>query len=139
MSPSEIAALVVAFGAQIGRLFASGDELVATSVYFVWSAPALVGFAASLVSTFVLQALKRPILPMIAAFTRIGLLALVALGIGPWLGGGPHWVFAAFTAGCWLEGALDLMLLWRLLRDLPSSGMRAGSNIGYRNRGTTFR
>ena len=107
------------FAAPIGRLFAEGDDLQATATYFRWSAPAYLGFAASMVPTFVMQALKRPLLPMVAAFSRVGLLGIVALGVAPLLGGGPRWVFAAFTAGCWLEGALDLALLWRLLRALP--------------------
>lgn len=100
----------------IGRMF-GGEDPSAAVTYFRWSSPALLGFAASLVPTFVLQALKRPVLPMLSAVARIALLAVLALGVVPWLGGGPEWVFAAFTAAAWLEGALDLLLLRALLRD----------------------
>lgn len=129
-----VGALLALFAKPLGRLFASGEELGAAATYFTWCAPAYVGFAASLVSTFVLQALKRPLFPMAAAFARIGLLALVALWLAPRAGGGPQWVFAAFTAGCWVEGMLDLVLLWRLLRDVPSAVGRLTDAVGQQHR-----
>jgi Na+-driven multidrug efflux pump len=113
-----VGTVVISVGAStFGRLFAGGPELAASETYFRWAAPSLLGFATSLVPAFVLQALKRPGLPLLAAMVRIVVLAVVALVVVPRVGAGPEWVFAAFTVGCWLEGVADLALLWLVLRD----------------------
>lgn len=93
--------------------FASGDEVGPAEVYLHRAAPALFGFAVSLPATFVLQALKRPVLPLAAAVVRVVLLVAVAAVAGPETGVTPPVVFVVFTVGTWLEGVLDAVQLWR--------------------------
>jgi putative MATE family efflux protein len=84
-------------------------------VYLHRAAPSLFGFAVSMPATFVLQALKRPTLPLAAAVARVVLLGAVAAAAGPTTGVTPELVFLAFSAGAWLEAALDLVVLRRAL------------------------
>lgn len=112
----------------LALIFASGEELGPAVAYLHRASPAVLGFAISLPSTFVLQALKRPVLPLVAAIARIVFLGAVALSAGP-DGIGPQTVFLAFAAGAWLEGGLDLVLVWRALAD-PVEERAAVSETG---------
>ncbi len=116
-----ISAAFMLGGRFAGRVFASTPAgLDAAEVYFLWSGPGMVGFAMSIVPTFALQALSRPILPLIAAVFRIALLALAVFALLPGRTDAPEAVFAAATVATWLEGAIGYGLLeWhvgRLLR-----------------------
>jgi Na+-driven multidrug efflux pump len=104
--------------------FVEGDPGPA-EIYLHRAAPSLLGFAVALPSTFVLQALKRPTLPLVAAVARVTLLGAVALAAGPGTGVTPEVVFVAFTAGAWLEAALDAVILGRAL---PAGGPRSSGS-----------
>lgn len=95
---------------------AGGEEAGPAELYLHRAAPALFGFAVSLPATFVLQALKRPGLPLAAALVRVALLGAAAAMAGPAGGVTPAAMFLVFTVSAWLEGLLDA---WQLLRALP--------------------
>lgn len=100
-------------------LFAQPEEMPVARSYFVWSWPMVLGISLSMGPTMILQALKRPILPLIAAVFR---LALIVVGVFAWLlptQAPPEWVFGLVAVTAIVEGAIGLgLLIWRL-RLLP--------------------
>ena len=84
--------------------------------YFRWSAPMLLVFGLTYVPTFMLQAMGRSFLPMVAAVVRVGLVALVTFVLVPAFDWPPEAVFFATTAAAFVEGALGVWLLRRFLR-----------------------
>lgn len=96
-------------------LFAQESEMDVARSYFVWSWPMVLGIAMSMGPTMILQALKRPILPLLAALVR---LAMILGGTFLWLvpsQAPPEWVFGLVAVTAIAEGAMGLgLLLWRL-------------------------
>jgi protein-S-isoprenylcysteine O-methyltransferase Ste14 len=81
----------------------------------------VIGISLSMAPTMILQALKRPMLPLIAALIR---LALIILGVFAWLipsQAPPEWVFGLVAVTAIIEGAMGVgLLIWRL-RLLPQN------------------
>ena len=100
-------------------LFAQPEEMAVARSYFVWSWPMVIGISLSMGPTMILQALKRPMLPLIAALLR---LALIIVGIFAWLvpaQAPPEWVFGLVAVTAIFEGGIGLgLLIWRL-KKLP--------------------
>jgi putative MATE family efflux protein len=112
-------AVVQAGAPWIARVFASPDELGPATTYLRVASPALVGFAGSLPATFSLQALKRPVLPLVAAAVRLALLAAVCLAASPTGAIGAVAVFATFALGAAVEAAIDVGMVVFALRTIP--------------------
>ena len=112
------AAAVVLVGAPIlAYIAARGDAQHAhATAYFRWSAPMLLSAGLTYIPTFMLQAMGRSFFPMLAAFLRVGLVALFVFVISPAADLGPEAIFAVTTATSFVEGALGLYLLRRFLR-----------------------
>ena len=79
----------------------------------------LLPFSLTYIPTFILQAAGHTLAPMLAAFARVAVLALLVLVILPAFDAGAVWVFVAASAASFVEGALGLMLLKRFLSRLP--------------------
>ncbi|MFT5583304.1 MAG: putative MATE family efflux protein [Cognaticolwellia sp.] len=98
-------------------LFAQPEEMDVARSYFVWSWPMVIGISLSMGPTMILQALKRPILPLIAAVVRLG---LIVVGVFAWLvptQAPPEWVFGLVAVTAIVEGAIGVgLLIWRLRR-----------------------
>lgn len=112
------ATAVVFFGAPLlSHIAAKGEaQLAHAATYFRWSAPMLIAFALTYIPTFMLQAMGRSFLPMMAAFVRVGLVALVTFALVPAYGWPPESIFFATTLSSFVEGFLGLYLLRRFLR-----------------------
>lgn len=118
------AAMALVFlGAPIlAHLAAKGENQLAHAVtYFRWSSPMLVAFALTYIPTFMLQAVGHSFSPMIAAFVRVGIVALVTFVIAPMAGWGPESIFVAMTVASFVEGGLGFFLLKRFLGRLMRS------------------
>ena len=112
------ATTLVFFGAPLlAHVAARGEaQLAHATTYFRWSAPMLVAFALTYIPTFMLQAMGRSFLPMLAAFLRVGLVALVTFVLVPHLAWPPEAIFLATTLSSFVEGLLGVLLLRRFLR-----------------------
>lgn len=100
-------------------LFAQPEEMPVARGYFVWSWPMVLGISLSMGPTMILQALKRPMLPLIAALFRLG---LIVIGVFAWLvpsQAPPEWVFGLVAVTAIFEGAIGVGLLTWRLRRLP--------------------
>jgi len=113
-----VAAAIVLVGAPLlAYIAARGDAQHAhATAYFRWSAPMLLSAALTYIPTFMLQAMGRSFFPMMAAFLRVGLVALFTFTIAPAYDLGGETIFAVTTATSFVEGALGLYLLRRFLR-----------------------
>jgi len=111
-------AAVVLLGAPIlAYIAARGDTQHAhATAYFRWSAPMLLSAGLTYIPTFMLQAMGRSFYPMLAAFLRVGLVALFVFVIAPAAEFGPESIFAVTTITSFIEGGLGLFLLRRFLR-----------------------
>ena len=109
-------------GGLASHIFARGEgDLAVGAEYFRWSAPSLPAIALTYVSTFVLQAAGRAILPLLSALLRVAVLvALIQLAL-PALGLGPAWAFGAVTLTAYLEGFAAWGLLARFLHAIAGS------------------
>ncbi len=108
-----VCAMLFAGARVFGLIFAEDDSLDLAATYFHWSAPLTIAFAWTFVPTYVMQALGRAVLPMMAAITRLSVLALLVFALlGP-IGASPKWVFGAATLSAFVEGALDLFFMRR--------------------------
>jgi putative MATE family efflux protein len=87
--------------------------------YLRISAPMLLPFTLTYIPTFILQAAGHTLAPMLAAFARVAVLALLVLVVLPALDAGAVWVFVAASGASFVEGALGFMLLKRFLGRLP--------------------
>ncbi len=98
-------------------LFAQPGEMSVARSYFVWSWPMVLGISLSMGPTMILQALKRPMLPLIAALFRLG---MIILGVFAWLvpaQAPPEWTFGLVAVSAIVEGAIGLsLLIWRLTK-----------------------
>jgi Na+-driven multidrug efflux pump len=101
----------------LAYIAARGDAQHAhATAYFRWSAPMLLSAGLTYIPTFMLQAMGRSFLPMMAAFLRVGLVALFTFALAPAYDLGPDAIFAVTTATSFVEGGLGLYLLRRFLR-----------------------
>lgn len=126
------AAMALVFlGAPIlAHLAAKGEGQLAHAVtYFRWSSPMLVAFALTYIPTFMLQAVGHSFFPMIAAFVRVGIVAVVTFVIAPMAGWGPESIFIAMTVASFVEGGLGFFLLRRFLARLMRSRATAPVSI----------
>lgn len=115
-----LVSLVLFFlGRNIGHLFADNPvDLDSAQVYFRWSAPSTIAFAMTFIPSFVLQASGRAVLSLMSALVRVGLLALGVLWLVPAYGLAPHWIFGMQTSTAWVEGIVDVTVLFYFLRAL---------------------
>lgn len=120
-----IATVVVMAGAPLlAHLAAESDTQHghATS-YFLLSAPMLLAFSLTYIPTFMLQAVGQSFWPMVAAFIRVGLVAVYTFVVVPALGGSPESILIVSTLAAFVEGILGLLLLRRFLGSLPRSSL----------------
>jgi putative MATE family efflux protein len=115
-----IATVVVFVAAPLFAHLAADSEVqhgLATT-YFHLSAPMLFAFTLTYIPTFMLQAVGQSFWPMIAAFIRVGFVALATFVIVPWAGWGPEAILIASTVAAFVEGVIGLGLLRRFLVSL---------------------
>ena len=113
-----VAALVVLVGAPLLAYIAARGEAqhAHATAYFRWSAPMLLSAGLTYIPTFMLQAMGRSFFPMLAAFLRVGLVAIFTFALAPAFDLGPESIFAVATATSFVEGGLGLYLLRRFMR-----------------------
>lgn len=104
----------------LGPHFAPGAEAESARFHRI-TAPSLLGFAPAVVSTFVLQALRRPLWPMGAAALRFSLLLLAVGAVGASGEASPEQVLWIYTLTCWIEG-LSSLGLYRCSLGSPARG-----------------
>ncbi|MCC6625620.1 MAG: polysaccharide biosynthesis C-terminal domain-containing protein [Deltaproteobacteria bacterium] len=109
-----VAAPVLAWlGAESG-----GTQFEHVVDYLRIGAPVIIAFALTYVPTFILQALGRTTLPLVASLVRVALLAIFTFGVLPSTGLGPEAVLIAMTASAFVEGLIGLAFLRRFNRRL---------------------
>jgi len=86
--------------------------------YLRISAPVVIAFALTYVPTFVLQALGKTTLPLVASLVRVALLAVFTFGVFPRTDLGPEVVLVAMTASAFVEGLIGWAFLRRYNRRL---------------------
>lgn len=112
-----IATVVVFVAAPVLAHLAADSEVqhgLATT-YFHLSAPMLFAFTLTYIPTFILQAVGQSFWPMIAAFIRVGFVAVATFVIVPAAGWGPEAILIASTLAAFVEGIIGLGLLKRFL------------------------
>lgn len=90
------------------------------TTYFLLSAPMLFAFTLTYIPTFILQAVGRSFWPMIAAFIRVGFVAVATFSLVPALGWGPEAILIASTLAAFIEGVIGLILLRRFLAEMET-------------------
>ncbi|MCB9796406.1 MAG: MATE family efflux transporter [Alphaproteobacteria bacterium] len=123
--------LVMLFkGEALGALFAKPEDLGSAALYFRYSAPMAWLVSLTIIPTFILQALGRPVLPMLAELVRVAALMAVVLG---WLlpsDAPPEWTFAATSGSAVIGAIVGMTLLVRHLRgeELGMLGPKAAND-----------
>jgi putative MATE family efflux protein len=125
-----VVSLIMFFlGKELGLLFAKTDvDLESAKTYFQWSSPSTIAFAMTFVPSFVLQAAGRAVVSLSSAICRAALLAVGVLWLVPHLTLAPHWIFGLQSSTAWVEGILDVVLLFYFLRVWAKDSARPGDS-----------
>lgn len=114
--------VVIALAPLLAHLVAESDtQHDYATTYFFLSAPMLLAFSLTYIPAFMLQAVGRSLLPMVAAFVRVGLVAVYTLVIVPALGGTPETILIVATLASFVEGVLGVILLRRFVASLTAT------------------